>query len=149
MFDDLNDDDLLVSPRVLEMRRTSVIKPLGVGGLTSIAIEIPMELASLHVEITPQVIAQKVRARMESDIARKAYTWPTEADYQAVMSEDRLEELCLLFERNYGNGFEFRDGLLCETEKAALLRSCHDLLFEPYARLADTGAFRVDPSVIR
>lgn len=132
------DDDVGVSPRALEQRRTGFVKPLDAGEVMMFATQAPMDLACLGLPVTPETIAQRVRSQVERGVASRAYGWPSDADYQKAMSDEELEELCLLFERRYGNGSEFREDLT-KSEMRELIRSCSDYMFEPYARRIENG----------
>ena len=123
-------DDLFIAPRILEQRRTGIVHPLGRIGLDDIVMLAPMDLAVLGVEVTPQTIAEKVKAELERGIELRIYKWPGDEDFHAAMSEDSLEELCAKFEALYGNGADFRERM-SQREMCELMRSYVTDMFGP------------------
>ncbi|RXF68553.1 hypothetical protein [Hansschlegelia zhihuaiae] len=108
-FAGIDDDDFLISPRILEQRRTSVVEALSVRGLCGIVEDAPRELAVLGIEVTPEAIVRRVRAKLERGVGWGQYVQPSEENFQATLSEERIEDFCLSFQKLYGNGSIFRE----------------------------------------
>ncbi|MFC3691630.1 hypothetical protein [Chenggangzhangella methanolivorans] len=108
-FAGIDDDDFLVSPCILEQRRTGVIEPLSVRGLCGIVEEAPRELAVLGIEVTPEAIVRRVRAELERGVGWGQYVQPSAENFQAALAEERLDDFCLAFQKLYGNGSIFRE----------------------------------------
>jgi len=80
----IDDDDFLVSPRILEQRRTGIVAPLSARGLCGLVEEAPRELTVVGVEVTPENIVQRVRAEVERGVGWRHYAPPTDKDFEAV-----------------------------------------------------------------
>lgn len=117
-----DDDDLFVSPRILEQRRTGVVHPLERGGLDHLIEWVPFDLAVMGVEVTPDAVIQRVTARLEQGIEWGTYKWPSNEDFRAATAPERLEAICEFFAAQYGKGEVFR-APMSQEDSRELVRS--------------------------
>jgi hypothetical protein len=102
------DDDLFVSPRIREQRRTGVIEPLDVIGLCGLA-EDALGTRCLGIEVTPETVLERVK--LKSNEAWDGAITHSRAmrifERQRPMSGSKSS--AGRFEELYGSGSVFRE----------------------------------------